>query len=181
MKCRVLGALFLAMGVATGVAAQEECPTGKPTVLLKAISPVLGEGPIWATTGAATVDWVDAEKPVGVLWVRDLSITGPALLTGQLRGKPDVRVLFAERGSTLGVKQPKFTLTGLGLKPPKASLADVQKYAFHQTDVWFPSTGCYEITGRVGKTPATLYLQVEVKKEPAKPAAKAAAKPAAKK
>jgi hypothetical protein len=180
MKCRVLGALLLAMGVAAGVAAQEECPTGKPKVLVPAISPVVGQSPMWATAGstASNAEWESADKPVGVMWVRDLAVVGPAVLTGSLKGKPDQRVLFAERGSTLGVKNPKFALTGLGLKPSKATLADVQKYGFYQADVWFPSTGCYEIQARVGKTDSTIYLNVETKKETAKPAPKAGAKPA---
>jgi hypothetical protein len=182
MKCRVLGALLLAMGVATGVAAQEECPSGKPKLLVPAISSVVGQSPMWATGGAGVggVDWVAADKPVGVLWVRDLAVVGPAIITGQLRGTPATRVLFAERGSTLGVKQEKFALTGLGIKPGKATLADVQKYGFYQVDAWFPSVGCYEMTGRVGKTESKIYLDVQVAKETAKPGAKPGAKPAAK-
>jgi len=172
------------MGVAA-VAAAQECPTGKPKVLVPAISPVVGQSPMWATGGStsATLDWESAEKAVGVMWVRDLAVVGPAVLTGNVQGKTDQRVLFAERGSTLGVKSPKFALTGLGLKPSKASLADVQKYGFYQTDVWFPAPGCYEIQARVGKTPSTIYLTVDVKKEKetAKPAPKAGAKPAPKK
>ncbi len=180
MKYGVVGALLLVMGVATGVAAQEECPTGKQKILVPAISPVFGEGPLWATTGATTAEWVAPEKPVAVLWVRDLEVTGPpAILTGQLRGTPTTKVLFAERGSTLGVKQEKFVLSGLGTKPGKATLKDVQRYAFFQTDVWFPAAGCYEVTGRIGKQTSTVYFRVAVKEEKgAKPGSKTAAKTA---
>lgn len=160
MRRWVLSAALLAMAIVSRVSAQDDCPTGRPRPLLSAITPVVGQSPLWATTGLGAIVWEAPDKPISVLWIRDVTVKGPALIAGQLRGTPATRVRFTTRGSTLGVREERYKLDGLGMKPTKASQADLQKYGFYQTDVYFPAAGCYEFTGRVGSQQSMIYLRV---------------------
>lgn len=160
--------------------AQDECPSPKPTRLLSAITPVIGQSPMWATTGTGPITWKGPNTPVVVVWVRDLSVPGQGALTGQRRGAPTAKVRFQTFGSTLGVKQERYVLDQLGSKPPKISQEDLRKYSFHQTEVWFPEPGCYDITARVGKQQAVIVLNIPKPGDTAKPGAKPAGKPATK-
>lgn len=163
MRCWVLGAVLLAASGATSVSAQDDCAVGSAKPMVSAITPVVGQSPLWATTGIGAIAWAGPDKPVGVLWVRDLSVVGPGFITGQLKGTPATKVRFTTRGSTLGVKEERYRFDGLGMKPAKVTQADLQKYGFYQTDVWFPAAGCYEITGRVGRQQSVIYFRVAQK------------------
>jgi hypothetical protein len=70
-------------------------------------------------------------------------------------------VKFSAPGSTLGVREERFKLDQIGIKPGKVTPQDLQKYSFHRTNVWFSEPGCYELTARVGKQQSVIVVKVE--------------------
>jgi hypothetical protein len=83
------------------------------------------------------------------------------LLNGQRQGAATVKVKFSAPGSTLGVREERFKLDQIGIKPGKVTPQDLQKYSFHRTNVWFSEPGCYELTARVGKQQSVIVVKVE--------------------
>jgi hypothetical protein len=116
---------------------------------------------MWVTTGTGPIVWKGPNDPVTLLWVRDVSVTGSALLNGQRRGASPVKVRFSAPGSTLGVREERYKLDQIGVKPGKATPEDLQKYSFHRTNVWFSEPGCYELTARVGRQQSLIVLRVD--------------------
>jgi hypothetical protein len=138
---------------------QQECSSGKPLRLIKTINPVVGQSPVWVTTGAATgtkpILWEGSNNPVQVLWIRDLAVKGPALLSGTLAGGK-AKATFAK--AALGLPTDRFKFDALGDKPESVKDDDLRRYAFHRTYVWFPEPGCYEFTARVGSQQSVIRL-----------------------
>lgn len=158
MKRWIFGVVLLAF--AMPAAAQTECPPARPRTLLPAVLPVFGESPIWATAGAGPPAWDGPEKPLNVLWIRDLGVSGPAFISGQLQGKPATKPRFSTRGSTIGLREERYKLDGFGLKPARVTMDDLRKYSFFQIDVWFPVAGCYEMTGRIGRKQSVMHFKI---------------------
>jgi hypothetical protein len=156
MKCWVLSLTLLA-ATTTVAGSPEECSSGRPVRVIPNVIPALGQSPIWAATGGRPIPWETPNEPARVLWLRDLAVKGAALLTGKARtGR--ARPGFAK--TLLATREPRFKLDERGDKPTGIKDADLKKYAFHWTFVWFPEPGCYEITARVGQQQSVIYLQV---------------------
>jgi hypothetical protein len=133
-----------------------DCQSVKPARVLPNVVPALGQSPMWAATGGKPLAWEGPSQPVRVLWLRDVAVKGAAFLSGKTRtGR---KATFA--GSMYANQEPRFKLDGLGEKPKGIKEADLQKYAFHWTFVWFPEPGCYEIAARVGSQQSLIYLDV---------------------
>lgn len=160
MKIWVFGvALALAM-TASPVYAQSDCPSGRPSRLIPSITPVVGQSPLWITTGSGPVAWESAKDPVQVLVVRNVAVKGPAFLSAKPRaGTAKVRFAFA----SLGLPVERIKLDDLGIKPSTVKDAELKKYAFHRMFIWFPEPNCYEITARVGREQSLIYLNVAPK------------------
>jgi hypothetical protein len=160
MASRVLGVALLA-AVPTFVSAQAgtpaDCPVGKPVKVLPSVIPAIGQSPFWAATGGKPVAWGGPGEPVRVLWLRDVAVKGATLLSGKAR-TGSARPTFA--ASMYGNRELRFKLDGLGEKPKGVKDADLLKFAFHWTFVWFPEAGCYEIAARVGSQQSLIYFDV---------------------
>jgi len=152
--------VLMACGLVRPAASQDDCPATRPFQLTTAVAPVMGKSPLWVTPGRGPVAWKDPNTAVSLLFVRDRAIPGAAVVTARHRAS-GARVRFGKFGSTLGLREERFQLDALGAKPKTATAADFQKYTFHQSEAWFPESGCYEITGRVGREQAVIVLKVE--------------------
>jgi hypothetical protein len=139
---------------------QDPCAPGRPVRLVSNVIPALGQGPIWAATGGKPLAWEGASTPVRVLWLRDVTARGPGLLSGAPVGKDAKAPGPTFATSMYGSRQARLTLDQIGDKPAGIKDVDLKKYAFHWTFVWFPSPGCYAITGSVGNRKSVIYLQV---------------------
>lgn len=160
MKIWVFGVAFALATTASPVHAQGDCPSGRPSRLVSTITPVLGQSPLWITTGSGPIAWEGSKDPVQVLVVRDVAVKGPAFLSGKQRtGAAKVRFAFA----ALGLPNERIKLDDLGIKPTAVKEVDLQKYAFHRMFIWFPEPSCYEITARVGRAQSLIYLNVASK------------------
>ncbi len=155
----VLGGVLLLTSIPTH--AQEPCSPAKTRQLVQSLTPVAGQSPMWVTTGAGSVAWKGPNEPVTFLWVRDVSVTGSALLNGQRQGAAAVKVKFSAPGSTLGIREERFKLDQIGIKPGKVTPQDLEEYSFHRTNVWFSEPGCYELTARVGRQQSLIVLKVD--------------------
>lgn len=144
---------------ASRASAQGDCPTARSARLIPAITPVVGQSPMWITTGAGPLAWKGPSEPVVVLWVRDQSVRGPALLSGQQRGG-GAKVRFSRPGALSAFRDEQMKLDSIGLKPSKVTPEELQKYSFHQTEVWFPAAGCYELSARVGREQSVIVMRV---------------------
>lgn len=140
---------------------QDPCPAGRPARIISNVVPVIGQSPMWAATGGKPIDWEGPTTPARVLWLRDVAVKGAAFLSGKPSGKESAtaaKVGFAT--SLYGSREQRLKLDHIGVRPTGIKDADLQKYAFHWTFIWFPSPGCYEITGRVGSQQSVIYLNV---------------------
>jgi hypothetical protein len=156
----VLGITFLTTTAApTGM--QGPCPTGRPVRLISNVVPAVGQSPMWAATGGKPIEWTGPKEPVRVLWLRDVAAKGIAFLSGKLSSKdPTAGSKVTLATSLYGTREQRLQLDHLGSKPAGIKDADLRKYAFHWTFIWFPTAGCYEITGRVGSQQSVIYLNV---------------------
>lgn len=137
----------------------EDCAAGRPFNLTAAVTPVVGKTPLWLTWGKGALKWNNAEAPLEILFVRDRTVTGAAIVSGKsLSGS--AKVTFGKFGSTVAVKQDRFQLDNLGTKLKTASPTDLQKYSFNLVNVYFPEPGCYELSARVGREQATIVMNV---------------------
>lgn len=153
----VLGIALLTTPAPAG--GQDPCPAGRPTRLVANVIPAIGQSPIWAATGGKPIAWEGPTTPVRVLWLRDVAVNGPAFLSGRLSAEPTTaNAAFAT--SMYGARQARLTLDHIGDKPAGIKDADLRKYAFHWTFIWFPRPGCYAITGSVGTRRSVVYLNV---------------------
>ena len=149
----VLSVTFLA----TAPDMQESCPAGRPVRLVSNVVPALGQSPLWAATGGKPIEWEGPRTPARLLWLRDVGVKGPAFLSGKQAGG----AATAAFGTSLyGNREQRIKLDFIGEKPKGIKDADLQKYAFHWTFVWFPTAGCYAITGQVGTQKSVIYLNV---------------------
>ena len=142
---------------------QDPCTAARTTRLITNIVPVLGQSPMWAATGGKPIDWEASSTPARVLWLRDVGVMGPAFLSAKLSGKESAAAAAAKVGfatSLYGAREPKIKLDHIGVVPKGIKDADLRKYAFNWTFVWFPSPGCYEITARVGSQQSVIHLKV---------------------
>jgi hypothetical protein len=155
----VLGGVLLLVSTATS--AQQPCVPAKSRQLVQSLTPVTGQSPMWVTTGTGPPVWKGPNDPLTFLWIRDVSVAGSALINGQRQGAATVKVKFSAPGSTLGVREERFKLDQIGIKPGKVTPQDLQKYSFHRTNVWFSEPGCYELTARVGKQQSVIVVKVE--------------------
>ena len=140
---------------------QDSCAAGRPNRIISNLVPALGQSPMWVATGGKPLDWERPGVPVRVLWLRDVDVQGAAFLLGKLAGnesKAAAKVGFAT--SLYGAREPRIKLDHIGVRPAGIKDADLRKYAFNWTFIWFPSPGCYEITGRVGSKQSFIYLKV---------------------
>ena len=156
----LLGITLVAAGSAPAHL-QDPCAAGRTTRLVSNLIPVVGRSPMWAATGGTPIDWEGSSTPARVLWLRDVAVNGAAFLSAKLSGKESTaaaKVGFAT--SLYGAREPKFKLDHIGVVPKGIKDADLRKYAFNWTFVWFPSPGCYEITARVGSQQSVIYLKV---------------------
>ena len=162
MKVETLGAALVATGlvVVSPAYGQEECPVGRPEILVRGIIPVTGDGPLWVAAGSGTISWTGPNEGVTVLWVRDYEVSGPALISGANRAS-GAKAGFAHTTSALSSRTERYRLENIGFQPNDISQADLRRYSFHRGAVFFPEPGCYEITAQVGREKAALYLDVE--------------------
>ncbi len=162
MQLRVLacGSLVSLLVVPPASALAQDCPTAKPTLLTMAVTPVVGQSPAWLTWGKGPLAWLGPDKPLGILFVRDRAVRGPATLSGRQRAS-GAKVRFGKTGSTLGLREDRIQLDALGTKPRTATPKDLERYSFHMLDVWFPDSGCYEVTARVGSQQSVILVNVE--------------------
>lgn len=147
--------------VSTPAYAQQPCAPAKPRQLVQSLTPVAGQSPMWVTTGSGPIIWKGPNDPLTFLWVRDVSVNGSALLNGQRQGAANVKVKFSAPGSTLGVREERYKLDQVGIKPGNVTPQDLQKYSFHRTNVWLTEPGCYELTARVGKQQSVIVVKVD--------------------
>ena len=155
----VLGITVLA-ATSASAPVQDSCSAG-PRRIISTLVPVLGKSPIWAATGGKPIDWEAPGIPARVLWLRDIDVKGAAFLSGKLSGNESpaaAKVGFAT--SLYAAREQRIKLDHIGVKPNGIKDADLKKYAFNWTFVWFPKPGCYEITGRVGSQQSVFYLKV---------------------
>lgn len=161
MKSWALGIALLGLAAASPASAQDECPSGRPVRLIPTLNPVIGQSPVWMTAGQTTgtkpIAWQGSNHPVQILWIRDLAVKGPVVLTGKIRGGKE-KVTFAK--VLYGLPLDRFKFDQLGDKPANVKEADLKRYAFHRTYVWFPMAGCYEVTARVGTQQSVLSFKV---------------------
>lgn len=154
----VLGLAFLATAPVANP--QEPCPSGKAARLISNLVPAVGQSPTWAATGGKPVAWEGPAAPVRVLWLRDVQVKGAAFLSGRLHGSASATTIARFSTSVFGSREPRLKLDHIGDKPNAIKEADLKKYAFHWTFVWFPSAGCYAMTGQVGTQKSVMYLDV---------------------
>ena len=154
----VLGLTLLATTATADM--EDPCPAGRATRLVSNVIPALGQSPIWAATGGKPLAWEGPSAPLRVLWLRDVTVKGPAFLSGKLSGGATAAPIPRFGTSMYGGREPRLKLDFIGDKPNGIKDSDLQKYAFHWTFVWFPAPGCYAITGQVGSQKAVIYLDV---------------------
>lgn len=154
------GATFL---MATPLAAQD-CPTGKPVVVTRAVPAAFGETPLWVTAGSHPIKWESSASPVQLVWVLDATARGQIVVTGK-HAKSGALLKFTRFGDTLGERQSRYQINPLGYRPSLAKPEDLKKFGFDRNYAWFPEPGCYEIAARVGRQQAKIFLLVG---EPAK-------------
>ena len=161
MRVETLGAALIATGLAVVSPAygQEECPVGRPEILVRGIIPVTGDGPLWVAVGG-TIRWTGPNEGVTVLWVRDYDVRGVVSISGTNRAS-GAKAGFGETTSALGARNERYRLGNVGFQPDDISQADLRRYAFHRGAIFFPEPGCYEITAQIGREKAALYLDVE--------------------
>ena len=160
MTLWILG-LALLTATQSPAASQDPCSTGRAVRVVSSVIPALGQSPIWAATGGKPLVWENATTPIRVLWLRDVTAKGPGFLTAP----PAVKQAKGTAGVTLatsmyGSRQQRLTLDPIGDKPTGVKDVDLKKYAFHWTFMWFPSPGCYPITGSVGSQKSIIHLNV---------------------
>ncbi|MBI2833093.1 MAG: hypothetical protein HYX76_01530 [Acidobacteria bacterium] len=160
MTTSALGVFVLIGLIVGGRTPDDRCAATRTFVLTRAITPVIGQSPIWVTAGRGPLVWPGADKAIELLIVRDRAVPGLALIVGRNR-QTGVPVKFTKTGSTLGIRNEKFQLDAIGLKPRTATAPDFNRYTFHTADLWVGGEGCYELVARVGRQMATMYLQVE--------------------
>jgi hypothetical protein len=139
---------------------QDPCASGRPVRLVSNVIPALGQSPIWAATGGKPLAWEGPSTPVRVLWLRDVTVRGPGFLSAAPAGKGAKAPSPTFATSMYGSRQTRLTLDQIGDKPTGIKDVDLKKYAFHWTFMWFPSPGCYAITGSVGTRKSVIYLNV---------------------
>ena len=146
---------------------QDACPSGHPARLVSNVVPAIGQSPIWAATGGKPLDWEGPRTPVRILWLRDVAAKGAAFLSGKQHVTGAGTAAPATFATSLyGSREQRIKLDFIGEKPKGIKDADLQKYAFHWTFVWFPSAGCYAITGQVGMQKSVIYVNVAPAKTP---------------
>lgn len=165
MKFWVLGLALVLAPLQSPASAQDECPSGRPFRLIPTIAPVVGQSPMWVTTGSGPIVWEGSNHPAPVVWIRDRAVKGPAFLSGKDRAGTG-KARFAT--TLYGLPEERFKLDLLGVKPTAVKEVDLQRYTFHRTYVWFPAAACYEITARVGQQQSMIYLSVGPREEPRK-------------
>lgn len=156
MKLGVLGGALFLLTTAVPATGQDDCPTGSPTRLVSNITPVIGQSPLWVAAGDKPFKWKGPNNPVKLLWLRDVTAKGPAWITGKARtgtGKASFsRALY-------GLPTEKLPLDAMGERIDGIKEADMKRFAFYWVFVFFSTPGCYEITGRIGRQPAVIYLR----------------------
>lgn len=140
--------------------AQDACPAGRPARLVSNVIPALGQSPMWAATGGKPLTWEGPRTPIRVLWLRDVTAKGPAFLAGKPFGPTAGAANPTFATSMYGARESRLKLDYLGDKPNGIKDADLKKYSFHWTFVWFPGPGCYAMTGSVGSQKSVIYLNV---------------------
>jgi hypothetical protein len=159
MNAWILG--FALLTAPSAPALQDSCPSGRPARLVANVIPAVGQSPMWAATGGKPLTWDNAATPIRVLWLRDANARGPIFLSGGLAGKEGKGAPLASFATSLyGSRQPRLTLDQIGDKPAGIKDADLKKYAFHWTFVWFPGPGCYAMVGSVGSQKSVIHLNV---------------------
>ena len=153
----VLGVTLLATPPAD---MQDPCTAGRPVRLVSNVVPALGQSPMWAATGGKPIDWEGPRTPARLLWLRDVGAKGPAFLSGKRADGGSTAATATFATSLYGSREQRIKLDHIGEKPKGIKEADLQKYAFHWTFVWFPSPGCYTITGQVGSQKSVIHLNV---------------------
>ena len=140
---------------------QDPCAARRTTRIISNLVPVVGQSPMWAATGGKPIDWEGSSTPARVLWLRDVAVKGAAFLSGKLSGTESKAPAKVDFGTSLyGAREQKIKLDHIGVVPKGIKDADLRKYAFNWTFVWFPSPGCYEITSRVGSQQSVIHLKV---------------------
>ena len=140
--------------------AQEKCPMLRPATLVRGVWRVVGEGPAWIGASSWPPAWVGQDQALPLMVARDVSVSGTLIVSGRNR-ESGTAIRLGKSGSTLRLREERLTLDPLGVKPPGVAAADLQRYSFHPVDAWFPAAGCYEITARVGRAQAVVYLDVQ--------------------
>lgn len=158
MRLRTLACCVFVL-IPSSAAAAERCPTGKPTVVTRALPAVLGQGPLWVTASSLPVKWEGNNYPVQLVWVVDAVAGGVVMVSGkQVTSNAPVR--FTRFGDTVGARQLRYQLDRIGYKPSLAEPEDLKRFNFDRTFAWFTEPGCYEIAARVGRLQSKMHLEV---------------------
>jgi len=155
--------VLLLVPVFGGPAGAQDCPMGKPAVISGAVPRALGKGPVWMTAESLPIKWVDAGTPIQLVWLMDAEARGPALVTGKHR-ESGAQVRFTKLGDRVGKRELRWRLDPLGYQPTHAKPQDFKKFSFDRNFGWFPSPGCYEITGQFGRQESKIIVQVTAAK-----------------
>ena len=165
MKVGSVGAALVLTGlvVVSPSYGQEACLMGSPETLVRNFNRVLGDGPLWvAVSGDALGNWEGRNEGMPVIWVRDYEISGAVLISGANRESGEA-ARFAESTVGLSNRNERHRLGNIGYQPDNVSQAALRRYSFHRGAVFFPEPGCYEITARVGRENAMIFVNVEQK------------------
>ncbi len=158
-RAGLTGALCgIVLCAATPTSAQE-CPTGKPVVVTRAVPAALGQSPLWVTAGSHPIKWESSAAPVQLVWLIDAAARGQIIVTGK-HAKSGALLKFTRFGDTLGERQSRYQLNPLGYKPSLAKAEDLKKFGFDRNYAWFPEPGCYEIAARVGRQQTKIFVLV---------------------
>lgn len=159
MKLGVLGAALLLLTTGIPAAGQDDCPSTSPVRLISNITPALGQSPLWVAAGGKPLKWRGPSVPVKLLWIRDGRAKGPAWISGKARTGTG-KVTFSR--AYYGLPIDRLPLDEMGEKIEGIRDNDLKRFVFYWAFVFFPAPGCYEITGRIGRQQAVIYLRVVV-------------------
>lgn len=161
MYDRTLGFTLLVTVVALAAvpAGRQDCTSGKPAIVSGAVPRALGKSPFWLTAESFPIKWTDPDAPVQLIWIIDAAAREPYYVSGKHRasGAP---MKFTKVGDRVGMRQVRWRLDPLGLKPAQAKPQDLEKFSFDRTYAWFPSAGCYEIRGQARNQETIILVQV---------------------
>ena len=152
-------ACLLTVSSVAEMPAAAPCPQEHPHLVVPAVRPAFGSSPLWLSA-RPHLTWRGPRAAVPVIWIRDRSVPGLAVVSGRDRGS-GARARFGNAGSTLRVREERYQIGWTGVRLRDVATADLRRFVFVPSDVWFPTPGCYEIVASVGLSKSVFVLNVE--------------------